>query len=320
MHDHFLQFQREKTALKYFLIGRNYHGALKALGFVERYHVGLRKDGLTPELHHQVQIALSVSQQKDLLDEELCLMGALLHDTQEDYQVSSEEIESEFGKNVREVVWKLTKKFAGTIRNKKDLIEAIAGDPHASIIKGVDRNNNLHSMIGVFTTNKMFDYAEEAELVFLPMLKKAGKLFPEQQAAYHAISQQMKHAINSSFEFVKAVRKLHETELQLVKNQDRLDATLTELNTTNNELNAAASSLTKHKEAFRKTLSTAPDNKEAFRKALTALLLTLQYVGQPPRDQIIGIKDLANQLRVDFGISELELKEFSSVVTAPILP
>lgn len=50
---HFLQFQREKTALKYFLIGRGFHLALKALGFVERYNVGLRKDGVTPSLHHE---------------------------------------------------------------------------------------------------------------------------------------------------------------------------------------------------------------------------------------------------------------------------
>src|ERR1035437_2055100 len=310
MHDHFLQFQREKTALKYFLIGRNYHDALKALGFAERYHVGLRKDGRTPELHHQVQIALSVSQQKDLINEELCLVGALLHDAQEDYQVPSEEIEVEFGKNVREVVWKLTKKFAGTIRNKNDLIEAIAGDPHASIIKGLDRVNNLHSMIGVFSPDKMFDYAEEAQLVFLPLLKKAGKLFPEQQAAYHAISQQMKHAIHYTFEFVKAIRKLRETELQLTKNQDRLDSTLTELNVANNAL------VTLSQKAVVRPL----ENKEAFRKALTTLLLTLQYVGQSPREQIIGIKDLANKLRIEFGISELDLKEFSSVVTGPILP
>jgi hypothetical protein len=34
-----LQFQKEKTALKYYLIGKGYEKALKALGFAERYHV-----------------------------------------------------------------------------------------------------------------------------------------------------------------------------------------------------------------------------------------------------------------------------------------
>lgn len=226
MSDHFLQFQREKTALKYFLIGRGYHRALKALGFVERYHVGLRKDGKTPELHHQIQIALSVSQEKDLLNEELCIVVALLHDVQEDYTIPSEIIEREFGRDVRDVVWKLTKKFAGETRNKKEVIDAIASDPVASIVKGLDRNNNLNSMVNAFTIQKMEAYAEEATTVFLPMLKRAGKLFPEQQAAYHSISEAMKQAIR----FTKAYIKLSNNYDEVIENMQKTnDAAATEL-------------------------------------------------------------------------------------------
>ena len=201
----FLQFQREKTALKYFLIGRGYHVALKALGFVERYNVGLRKDGVTPSLHHEVQIALSVSQVKDVSKEELCIVAALLHDVQEDHQIPSDVIAKEFGQEVADVVWKLTKKFAGNHKNKTEYIDDIAMCEVASIVKGLDRVNNLHSMIGVFTLEKMTSYANEAEKIFLPMLKKAGKLFPEQQSAYHAISQQMKQAILFTRAYVKGL-------------------------------------------------------------------------------------------------------------------
>lgn len=210
MSSHFLQFQREKTALKYFLIGRGYHLALKALGFVERYNVGLRKDGVTPSLHHEVQIALSVSQVKDVSKEEICIVAALLHDVQEDHQIPSEDIEREFGKEIREIVWKLTKKFAGEHKNKTDYIDDIAMCEVSSIVKGLDRVNNLHSMIGVFTLEKMTSYANEAEKIFLPMLKKAGKLFPEQQSAYHTISQQMKQAITFTRAYTKGINDREE--------------------------------------------------------------------------------------------------------------
>ena len=205
--DHLVQFQKEKTALKYYLIGRNYHQALRALGFAERYHVGLRKDGKTPELHHQVQIALSVTQQKNVLNEEQCIVAALLHDVQEDYQIPTDVLREEFGSYVADTVWRLTKKFAGTSKDKKAYIEAIAGCADSSIVKGLDRLNNLQSMIGVFSISKMEDYANEASELFLPMLKKASKLFPAQQAAYHSISQQIKQIVRLVHAYVELDRK-----------------------------------------------------------------------------------------------------------------
>lgn len=314
MHDHFLQFQREKTALKYFLIGRDYYDALRSLGFAERYHVGLRKDGKTPELHHQVQIALSISQLKDVMFEEQCLMAALLHDTQEDYQVPSEDIELDFGKQLRERVWKLTKKFAGTVKNKKEYIEAIALDPVASIVKGVDRNNNLDSMIGVFSIDKMKEYADEAENLFLPMLKKASKLFPEQHAAYHAISQQMKQLIRFTNQYVAserncdtAVQNYQGAEHNYLKAENELKQVYEIV-----ESEPTLGGLKRRMEELQEVKCFDRHNIEAFRKALATLLLTLQYVGKSPRDQVIGIRDLADKMRVDFGVSELDLKEFTS--------
>ena len=306
-NEHYLQFQREKTALKYFLIGRGYHLALKALGFVERYNVGLRKDGKTPGLHHEVQIALSVSQVKDVSEEELCIVVSLLHDVQEDHQIPSEDIEREFGKVVREAVWKLTKKYAGTIKNKKDYIEAIALCPIASIVKGLDRVNNLQSMIEVFTIEKITDYTNEADNIFLPMLKKAGKLFPEQQAAYHAISQQMKHAIAFARAYVRLSEiseRAMDTAEQAVGLNDRATKNTDELIAINQEL---AAELKRVKEAS----CTDRLNKEAFKKAIKAVLETCKFVNRSPHDQIMGIRDVTEKLRADFGISQLELTQFT---------
>jgi len=197
------KFNREKTALKFFLIGRNYSLALKALGFAEKYHIGFRKDGVTPEFHHQIRIALTITQLKDILNEELCITAALLHDVVEDYDILPEVIEKEFGKEVRDVVWRLTKKFSSASKEQALYVDELGQCPHASVIKGVDREDNLNSMCGVFSVPKMSSYAKEAEDVFLPMLKRASKLFPSQNAAYSMVRRNLKNTISWVNAYVK---------------------------------------------------------------------------------------------------------------------
>lgn len=299
MNEHFLQFQREKTALKYFLIGRGYHQALKALGFVERYNVGLRKDGVTPSLHHEVQIALSVSQVKDVSHEELCIVASLLHDVQENHQIPSEDIEREFGQEIRNIVWKLTKKFAGEHKNKKDYINGIAICPVASIVKGLDRVNNLHSMIGVFSLEKMAEYAYEASIVFLPMLKRAGKLFPEQQSAYHSISQQMKQAIAFANAYVKQGLSLHAEAV--------LRAPSFDYQQLQDKLRDAETLVTRLQESN----CSNRINREAFLSCMKAI--------QTARLTATEVNTIRDALRHELGVSELDLYHFSNETVDPIM-
>lgn len=324
MSEHFLQFQREKTALKFFLLGREYHQALKALGFVERYNIGLRKDGVTPNLHHEVRIAMCITQLKDVSLEELCIIVALLHDVQEDHQIPTEILRDEFGLQVSEINWKMTKKFAGTVKDKKDYIEMIALDSVASIDKGIDRCDNLEHMVGVFSIDKMEQYAEEAETLFLSMLKKAEKLFPEQQAAYHAISQRMKTAIKVAKNYVKLARDQSSELQQIRKNgndvfqrvsiaEDQLRQLYALI-----ECDPSFEGVEKKLKELKEVSCSTKQNKEAYKKALTAVLHTCKYVNLPIREQVLGIKEIADQLRIDFGISNLELTEFSPLTTGPI--
>ena len=313
---HFLQFQREKTGLKYFLIGRGYHLALKALGFVERYNVGLRKDGVTPSLHHEVQIALSVSQVKDVSREELCIVASLLHDVQEDHQIPSEDIEREFGKEVRDIVWKLTKKFSGQHKNKTDYIDEIALCDVCSIVKGLDRVNNLHSMIGVFSLEKMADYAKEAETVFLPMLKKAGKLFPEQQSAYHAISQQMKQAISFTRSYLSAIKDREEMILERDRKIEEKSDKIADRNVEILRLQEQLENSNKRNAELAQKLQEAGcdhrSSREAFIKSVKAVSSVLKT---KDRENALAIHEA---LRKEFGISELELFSFDSRTTDPM--
>jgi len=215
-HKYALQYEREKTALKFYCLGKGYHDAIKALGFIERLEFRIppeerfRKDKLTPSLHHQIRVALAITQLPDLTPEveERCIVNSLLHDCQEDHSISTEEIRVIFGERAADSNWRLTKKFAGENKDKDVYIRDIALDLVAALCKGTDRNDNLSTMIDVFTIDKMEQYATEAEDLFLPMLKAASKLFPEFTQAFQVISQKMKLQIGFTRKYVKMARDL----------------------------------------------------------------------------------------------------------------
>ena len=201
-----LQYEREKTALKYYLIGKNYSSCIKALGFVEQIEFKMpaerryRKDGVTPSLHHQIRISMAVMLLRDLPPEieERCISLALLHDVQEDHNISKSEISEKFGDKVADDCWVLTKKFAGEHKNKESYISDISQRVCPSIVKGLDRNDNLEHMVNVFSLDKMDQYSTEAESIFLGMLKTSSKLFPEYIHVYNSIIQQMKRNIKNT--------------------------------------------------------------------------------------------------------------------------
>lgn len=218
-----VQFEREKSALKFYYIGKGFHKALKALGFAERHHNGLRKDKLTPEFHHQIQICLMIVELKDVMYEERLHVAMLLHDTQEDYQISSEEIQTHIGHIAAEDVWLLTKKFGNMVKDTDQIFEDMALNPVASLGKGIDRLHNMKTMIGVFQPVKILAYCKEAKTKILPMLKKASKLFPEQQSAYHIVSEQIKYLIKSSTAYAEQAKLAQDLQADKIHLQKRLE-------------------------------------------------------------------------------------------------
>lgn len=179
-----MKFQKLDIALKHYLVGAGFHRALKAYAFAKAYHVGVRKDGITPEFQHQIEIALFLSTLKGLIDEEGCIIVALLHDVMEDYGVAKEEIIGLVGEECWLSAWRMTKVYRGERKDDVLLFEEMASDARASICKGVDRINNYSTMVGVFGAGKQVEYLDEGERLFMPMLKRATFNFPEQFMAY----------------------------------------------------------------------------------------------------------------------------------------
>jgi (p)ppGpp synthase/HD superfamily hydrolase len=184
-----VQYRVDRAAMKQYLLGRGYKTALRVLSFAESHHTGTRKDGVTPEFQHQLRIAFSILNLRDVANEELCLCLAFLHDTPEDYGVSYAVLEEKFGAEIAKKACILDK---GQHATDDAYFEAIENDIDCSIVKGADNGDNIQSMVGVFNEAKIRTYMVRTKTQILPMLKRAANNFPEQHFAYASLRMRLK--------------------------------------------------------------------------------------------------------------------------------
>jgi (p)ppGpp synthase/HD superfamily hydrolase len=196
-----MSFEKRRIALRYWLLGRGFNKALEAMDFAESLHTGFRKDGVTPEFEHQVSIAHLARALPDLMHPEETISTALLHDVSEDYDVDPATLRARFGDLTGNAVWNMTKEYRGVKRDEKELFISMSNDPIASLDKGIDRDHNFSSMVGVFTPAKQLSYVDFAEENIIPMLKQARRNFPQQERAYEII----KHSLKNQMRLVRAM-------------------------------------------------------------------------------------------------------------------
>jgi hypothetical protein len=184
------QYERDYTALKHYLIGRDYTEALRALGIAVRWHVGFRKDKVTPQLHHQVWVCFNFLNApiKGLTPvlEQRALSALLCHDTVEDHPVTFADLRKKrLSKLTVELVKGLTKVEGET---DEQFFERLLSHWLLPILKACDRDNNVMTMQGAFAIPKMKAYILETRKYILVLLKKAGNLYPEHHRAYSALA------------------------------------------------------------------------------------------------------------------------------------
>jgi len=205
-------FQKRRHTLRTYLLGANFHDALAVMTFVERFHTGTRKDGVTHEFDHQLKIALYALTLPDLMYREEVIATILSHDTPEDYDVPQNEIvavmrDRDMAARVAEANDTMTKTFRGEKRDVPELFRRMGLNPISSIAKGCDRIDNYQSMPGVFTPIKQGSYLDEGDTLFLPMIKVARDQFPHQRLAY----ENMKFVMKSQMELIRHSLKALET-------------------------------------------------------------------------------------------------------------
>lgn len=211
------EFKKLKQSFRYWVLGKaenepEYYKVLKALEIAEKYHTGKRKGG-QPELSHQIAICSYLRTiHKYFIDPVAVFVVALLHDTPEDYKESIPEIQKELPEYAP-----MTMTMSKVREGKGIPYPVYFGEmtvcPVCSIVKLADRIANVSTMIGVFSIEKQDRYLQDLIDWFFPMLKKAKRLFPEQEPAYEN-AKTFLHIIRDS------IIKTREDTLQLVEQEE----------------------------------------------------------------------------------------------------
>lgn len=107
-----------------------------------------RKDSAkTPYINHPIGVANILANEGNVTDMEV-LMAALLHDTVEDTECSFDEIEENFGVNVRKIVEEVTddKTLPKMERKRLQIEHAKTASPKAKLVKLGDKLYNLRDL------------------------------------------------------------------------------------------------------------------------------------------------------------------------------
>lgn len=191
------------------LSGKGYFTAMQALSFARKIHDGVRKDKVTPEFQHQLDIVLYLFTLEGSIDDlETTLILALLHDTPEDNpDVTFEDLSNRFGANRSDGIRVLTKEYRGQKLTTEFYYSQLGLHRAASLVKGADRPHNLGSMVGVFTLPKQVEYIDETEKYTIPMIQEARENFPSQRMAY----ENEKHLMQTQIRLIRAIHEASKT-------------------------------------------------------------------------------------------------------------
>lgn len=170
------------TLLTESLINKGMIKTLSAMQEAKRYHNGLRKNK-APEFIHQIEICINLLTVLNIKDKQRLdniLTTSILHDLQEDYNISTNDINKKYGADVADWVNRLTKVFPdGSKKTNEDYFEDIAKSPEALIIKVADRCHNVHSMKFGFKKEKQIEYIEETNKFFTKLINDGLVKYPE---------------------------------------------------------------------------------------------------------------------------------------------
>lgn len=183
-------FNPEKmfTYLKGFAMGKDMPETLKALNFARKLHEGQFRKGGQPYIVHPLTMACQAVSMGICKDE--VVAATLLHDVVEDCNCSIKDLPC--NDRVKGIVLLLTyqkpehyieKDGEGNSINvyKEHYYGMISKDADASIVKILDRCNNVSSMAGVFSKEKLFDYIDETKRFVFPLIRITKDEYPEYQ-------------------------------------------------------------------------------------------------------------------------------------------
>ena len=151
----------------------------KAIEFAVKYHGMQQRESGAPYYSHPLEVAEIIAEMR--LDTD-SIVTAILHDTIEDTDLTLEEIEQTFGKDVAKLVdgvTKLTKiKFhednARQAENFRKLLIALSDDIRVLLIKLADRLHNMRTIDFISNREKKKRIALETLELYAPLAERIG--------------------------------------------------------------------------------------------------------------------------------------------------
>lgn len=149
----------------------------RAYGFAKSAHAGQKRLSGEPYFNHALATAEALADWK--LDE-VTITAGLLHDVLEDTKIKPEELEREFGSEIRKLVDGVTKlgrvKYRGSktqAENIRKLILAMAEDIRVIMIKLADRYHNMETL-SYLAKEKQKRIASETAEIYSPLAYRLG--------------------------------------------------------------------------------------------------------------------------------------------------
>ncbi|MDD6777538.1 MAG: RelA/SpoT family protein [Bacteroidales bacterium] len=151
----------------------------RAFKFAREAHKGVRRRSGEPYILHPIAVARIVSQEIGLGSTSIC--AALLHDVVEDTDYTVEDIESQFGKKIAQIVDGLTKISGGIFgdrasaqaENFRKLLLTMNNDIRVILIKMADRLHNMRTL-GSMLPSKQYKIAGETLYIYAPLAHRLG--------------------------------------------------------------------------------------------------------------------------------------------------
>ena len=123
---------------------------LKALAFAAHKHRDQRRKDLeaSPYINHPIALANILCNEGRVCDTRV-ICAALLHDTVEDTDTTAEELELEFGGEIRNIVMDVTddKSLVKAVRKQRQIEHAADICDRAKLVKLADKISNLRDMV-----------------------------------------------------------------------------------------------------------------------------------------------------------------------------
>lgn len=173
LSDRLFNEDRMYTYVKTYASVKNLYQTSKVLPYARELHKGQVRKGKdkVPYIYHPLLIACHALALG--LDDDNIVSAALLHDVCEDCGVMVDELS--VNELTKEAVSLLTK--VDSI-DKEQYYQRISRNPIATMVKLLDRCNNVSGMAAGFSKEKLVEYIKETESVVYPLLRKAKSEYP----------------------------------------------------------------------------------------------------------------------------------------------